>query len=169
MDSLTEIQQLGETLSNLKQELQEQESVVSGIKKAIQQLEEVTIPQIMDERNITEVRLSDGSTIKVGDFIQARITPANEAAAFQWLRDTRNDGIIKNEVKVQLDRGQDDRAQRIMDTLDSDGIPYSYKQSVHPATLKSFITEALQNPDLAETLPKDVFSVYEARRVKFKS
>ena len=84
-------------------------------------------------------------------------------------RDSNNDGIIKNEINVKLDRGQDDRSKRIMDALDSDGIPYSYKQTVHPSTLKAFITEALQNPDLAETLPKEVFSVYEARRVKFKS
>lgn len=169
MDSLTEIQQLGETLSEAKEELKDLETEAAEKKEFIRQLEEVTIPQIMDERGIEEVRLSNGSTIKVGDFIQTRITAANEAAAFDWLRSTHNDGIIKNEIKVSLDRGDDDRVTEAMQALAAMNIDCQHKQTVHPSTLKAFITEALQNPDLAETLPKDVFSVYEARRVKFKS
>ena len=169
MDSLTEIQQLGETLSHYKEQLAIQEENMAETKEQIRILEEVTIPQIMDERGIEEVRLADGSTIKVGDFIQARISAANEAAAFDWLRSTHNDGIIKNEVKVALDRGDDERLNRIVEVLADIGVECNHKQTVHPSTLKAFITEALQNPDLAATLPKEVFGVYEARRVKFKS
>lgn len=168
MDSLTEIQQLGETLSEAKEELKDLETEAAEKKEFIRQLEEVTIPQIMDERGIQTVTLSDGSSISVGDFIQTRISAANEAAAFDWLRSTNNDGIIKNEVKISLDRGEDDRINAINRALIDMGLTYEHKQTVHPSTLKAFITEALQNPDLAETLPKEVFSVYEARKVKFK-
>jgi hypothetical protein len=168
MDSLQEIQALGETLNTYKKRLEEQQAEISETVERIRELEENTIPQIMDERGIEEVRLADGSSIKVTDFIQARISKANEEAAFQWLRDTHNDGIIKNEVKVALDRGEDERVGQVLSTLHDLGIDADHKQTVHPSTLKAFITEALQNPELRDSIPKDVFGVYEARKVKFK-
>ena len=120
----------------------------------------------MDERCLQELRLASGHIIKVGDFIQTKIK--DTSVAYDWLRETNNDGIIKNEIKVTLDRGQDDRVDMIKEDLKTRGVEYDHKQTVHPATLKSFVTEALSNPELRDQLPKEAFGVYEARKVTFK-
>lgn len=165
-DTLDTILRLGDNLRALKQELQDQDLVVIQTKSKIRQLEEVDIPQLMDERNLQELRLGSGHIIKVSDFIQTKIK--NTGIAYDWLRETNNDGIIKNEIKVTLDRGQDDRVEMIKEDLNTRGVEYDHKQSVHPATLKSFVTEALNNPELRDQLPKEAFGVYEARKVTFK-
>ena len=165
-DTLDTILELGDRLQAFKQRLQEQEDTVSETKNQIRQLEEIDIPQLMDERNLEELRLNDGKKIVVKDFVQARIK--NSTAAFQWLHETGNEGIIKNEIKVSLDRGQDERAEMIKEDLKTRGVLFDHKKTVHPATLKAFVKEALSNPELRDQLPREDFGVYESRKVTFK-
>ncbi len=165
-DTLDTIMRLGERLQDLKDQLDGKETEVSELKEQIRQLEEVDIPQLMDERGLEEMRLRSGKRIKVGDFIQARIKHTKEA--FQWLGGTNNDGIIKNGIKVSLDRGKDEREEMIKEDLRTRGVLFDHKQTVHPSTLKSFVTEALNNPDLRDQLPREAFGVYAARKVTFR-
>lgn len=165
-DTLDTILALGDKLSATKDHLKHLEAVVSETKESIRVLEEEDIPQLMDERNLSELKLNDGHVIKVGDLVRARIK--DTSVAYEWLRKTNNDGIIKNEIKVTLDRGQDDRVEMIKEDLTTRGVEYDHKQSVHPATLKSFVTEALSNPELRDQIPRKAFGVYEARKVTFK-
>ena len=166
MDTLTQIKTLGDALKEYKLQLEAKEQEVSGIKDQIRELEEDILPTLMDESGIAEVVLSDSSKVICGDFVAARIKDTD--TAFQWLRETNNDGIIKNEIKVVLDRGNDEQAQGALALLRERGIPAALKESIHPSTLKAFVKEALNNPDLAQTLPKEAFGVYEARKVTFK-
>lgn len=165
-DTLDTILELGDRLQALKQRLQEEEETVSETKNQVKQLEEIDIPQLMDERNLEELRLNSGKKIKVKDFVQTRLKDAK--TAIQWLRDTNNDGIIKNEIKVSLDRGQDDRAEMIKEDLKLRGVVFDHSQTVHHSTLKAFVTEALSNPELRDQLPREAFGVYESRKVTFK-
>ena len=165
-DTLDTILELGDRLQALKQRLQEEEETVSETKNQVKQLEEIDIPQLMDERNLEELRLNSGKKIKVKDFVQTRLKDAK--TAIQWLRDTHNDGIIKNEIKVLLDRGQDDRAEMIKEDLKTRGVTFDHSQTVHHSTLKAFVTEALSDPKLRDQLPREAFGVYESRKVTFK-
>ena len=72
-DTLDTILNLADNLRALKQELQDQDLVVIQTKAKIRQLEEIDIPQLMDERCLQELRLASGHIIKVGDFIQTII------------------------------------------------------------------------------------------------
>ena len=56
----------------------------------------------------------------------------------------------------------------IKEDLRTRGVLFDHKQTVHPSTLKSFVTEALNNPDLRDQLPREAFGVYEARKVTFR-
>jgi hypothetical protein len=83
------------------------------------------------------------------------------------LRETNNDSIIKNEISVSLGRGDDALAQEIISTLkDKHDIEANVRVGIHNMTLKSFCRDALDNPELAETLPKDAFGIYQGKRAK---
>lgn len=166
--TLQTLQELGTTLRNKQLELNNLESEVSAKKQEIKQLEEVHLPTLLDELEIEGIDLQGGGRIEVKDFIQTRISEAHKDAAFQWLRETQNDGIIKNEISVKLDRGSDERAEQIKEDLVARGVPFDQKESVHPSTLKSFITEVLNNSELRDHLPREIFGVYEGRKVVFK-
>lgn len=168
MNELQQIQRIGETLKQRRNELQELETQVAAKKAEIEEIEERNLPAMMDELGIEGLDLQGGGRIEVKDFIQANVSQANKSEAFNWLRETQNDGIIKNQVIVSLDRGEDEKAKRIMEDLAARGVRFDHKESIHHATLKAFITEALSNPDLRGQLPRDAFSVYEGRKVVFK-
>lgn len=168
MNTLQEIQRLGTILRERRNELQNLEAQVSAKQREIRDIEETSLPAMMDELNIEAIDLQNGGRIEVKDFIQTSITQANKDQAFAWLRETNNDSIIKNEISVKLDRGMEERAQRIMEDLALRGVAFEQKQSVHPMTLKSFITEVLNDPTQRDTLPREAFSVYEGRKVVFK-
>ena len=57
----------------------------------------------------------DGNSVTLNQFVYASIPEANKAEAFAFLRDIGEDDIIKNEVKVQFGKGQDNEAGAFID------------------------------------------------------
>ena len=168
MNQLQEIQQLGETLKRKREEQAELTEALNRKNTEIKTLEEETLPALMDEIGISGIDLAGGGRVEVKDFIQANVSKANEHEAFEWLRATNNDGIIKNQIVASLDRGQDELAKDVAERLAELGVRFDQKQSIHHLTLKSFITEVLNNPELRDSLPREAFSVHEGRKVVFK-
>jgi hypothetical protein len=84
------------------------------------------------------------------------------------LRETNNESIIKNQITLSLGRNEDALAQEIMNKIQREygDVQVDNRISVHNMTLKSFCKEALDNPELAETLPKQAFGIYEGKRAK---
>ncbi len=165
-DTLHQITALGTALREYKHSLELKLKEVEELKDHIKEIEENLLPTLMDDTGLEEITLNDGSKIKCGDFIVARIQ--DQDTAFQWLRETQNEGIIKNEIKIELARGDDEQAKMVADLLDEKGIPATRKESVHYQTLNAFVREALNNPELQDTLPKKAFGVYETRKVSIK-
>ena len=119
----------------------------------------------MEQAGVNTVKLTNGRKIEVKDFVDARIR--NPDVAFNWLRDTNNDSIIKNQITITLGKNEDVRAQAIINTLkDSHDVDADVKIGVHNMTLKSFCRDALDNPELAESLPREAFGIYEGKRAK---
>lgn len=168
MTDLSTLQSKGQELARLKQHLQEHEDHVTSTKEAIRQIEEDHLPQLMMEEGVEGLDLLDGGRIELKDFVQASIPVAYKREAFEWLRETHNDGIIKNEIKVMLDRGADERANQVKEALAAQGVAFDHKESIHHSTLKAFCTEALNNPELRDTLPRHAFGIHEGRKVVFK-
>lgn len=164
--TLEQITTLGEALQQYKQSLEHRLSQVEELKEHIRQIEEDVLPELMDEQGIEDMTLSCGAKISCKDFVVARIK--DQETAFDWLRDTNNEGIIKNEIKIELARGDDEQAQRVSDLLDEKGIPATRKETIHYQTLNAFIREAVNDPELNESLPKEAFGVYETRKVTIK-
>lgn len=164
--TIEELQIKGNELADLRTQLMHAEATVTTLKDRIRQIEEEHLPQMMEEAGVEFLGLPDGSRIEVQNFVQARI--ANQSEAFNWLRETGNDSIIKNQVICAFGRGEEARAQEVLDNLRAQEVQVTQKSTVHPQTLKSFVREALSNPDLQQSLPREAFGVFEGRKVVFK-
>ena len=68
----------------------------------------------MNKYGLKLIQLDDGRKIQINNFVDARIKDPN--TAFQWLRETNNDSIIKNDITVSLGRGDDALAQQVVAT-----------------------------------------------------
>lgn len=165
---LGEITLLAQQLKDINNEILEAEAKVSTLKDRRKTLAEESIPDLMASHGLKLLELETGAKIRVDDFVDARIQDPD--VAFEWLRETGNDSIIKNKVELTFDRNEDALAQEIINKLKREhNIDADAKISVHHATLKSFCREALENEELAETLPREAFGIYQGKRAKLSN
>lgn len=124
----------------------------------------VHIPTVMDELGMEEFKLVDGSKVTVKNDIKCGLTEERKPAAFQWLRETQNDGIIKTLVSLSFGKGEAAQAQEAVEALHQAGFGNAATDdSVHPSTLKSFVKECLEN---GVSIPLDTFGVFEYKIAK---
>ncbi len=128
-------------------------------------LREREIPDLFAELGLSEVRLSDGSRMAVRQLFAANIKVADRDNAHRWLRENGFGDLIKNEVTVALKRGQDAQAEEVAGFLLEKGLAFTKSESVHPSTLKAFVTERMEKADIA--LPESI-SVFPVRRAEIK-
>jgi hypothetical protein len=163
--NMSDLIQLADELDALEAKISETEVELSVLKQARKTIAEDSLPTLMEQAGVDTLKLTNGRKIEIKDFVDARIT--DPAVAFNWLRDTNNESIIKNEISVSLGRGDDAIAQDIIETLKQQyEVDAAVKVGIHNMTLKAFCRDALDNPELAETLPKKAFGIYQGKRAK---
>ena len=122
VDSITQIDQTKNLsdkvieLRNLEDQVAASENHTKDLKEKAKQLSNFDIPKMMQEMNVTKLKLKDGASIEVKPFYGAHITPDKQEAAFNWLRENGLGDIIKNDVTVPLAWAKTTR-QRIMPSL----------------------------------------------------
>lgn len=159
-EDLSQIAALANQQLALAKEIAEDEEALAEKKRKHGLLSEVDIPKLLEKFGMTMFKLIDGSIVDIKVNLVCGITEANKSAAFKWLEETGNDGIIKNEFKLPFGKGQDEQAQDLREFLDSAGFSYSNSRSVHQSTLKSFVKKRLA---AGEEVPVDLFSVFEKK------
>ena len=84
------------SIGDLCQQLVDAEAEVSALKDLLKtkqenvlELKQVKIPAWMQEKNLSQLKLNDGSSIEVSNFYGISIPkdPDQRAEAYQWLRD----------------------------------------------------------------------------------
>ena len=162
---LAEIKELGESLKDLDNKILAQEAEVSNLKANRKKVAEELLPQLMSKVGLKLIQLNDDTKIQLNDFVDARIK--DPSTAFDWLRETNNDSIIKNQITITLDRGDDGIAEELTNKIKREyNIDADRKIAIHHSTHKSFCRDALDNPELAESLPREAFGIYEGQRAK---
>ena len=83
-------------------------------------MSEVEIPKMMQEMNITKLKLKDGESVEVKPFYYASISQGRgendsdffdrRSKAFKWLRENGLGDIIKNDITVTFGRDEDNKA-----------------------------------------------------------
>ena len=96
-----------EKLEYLQKRLELQEQNMKSLKSEIQKVSGDIIPTMMSEMGLAELKLHDGSHLKVSTSYRATITEANKEAAFNWLRENGLGDIIKNEILVSFGRNEE--------------------------------------------------------------
>lgn len=165
----TEIQrlrQMGELFMRQAQAVAAAEEALKVAKENFAKTEREDLPLLMQEIGMSSFKLEDGTSIEVTPDVQCAITEANRPAANLWLIENGFGGLIKTQVVTEFGRGDIEEAakyQRLVIEQFPEHTPM-VKDTVHPATLKSFVKEQLQREDC--TLPKELFSVYEFNKAK---
>lgn len=163
-------------VSGLARELRLEQAALSALEEKvkaanerIRTLETVRLPEAMSELELQKLVLADGTTLTVGTEYYAGIKKENGPTAFAWLREHELGDVVKNVVKVEFGRGQDELAAELFRELgekfDAEFIPVSQDESVHASTLKALAKQQIES---GNPLPEDLFGVYTINRAKIK-
>jgi len=150
VDSITQIDQTKNLsdkvieLRNLEDQVAASENHTKDLKEKAKQLSNFDIPKMMQEMNVTKLKLKDGASIEVKPFYGAHIPPEKQEAAFNWLRENGLGDIIKNDVTVTFGRGEDNKASEYTSLAESKGYQPSQKLKVEPMTLKALYRERVE-------------------------
>ena len=84
-------------------------------------------------------------------------------SAYNCLRENGLADIIKNEVSVQFGKGEDNKAQQLLDLAVSNGYEPQQKTKVEPMTLKALYRERVE---AGLDMPSDSFSLFVKDQTK---
>ena len=154
-----------EKLEELQGRLQTQEQIMKDTKKQIERLSGEVIPTMMSEMGLAELKLQDGSHLKVSTSYRATITEANKEAAFNWLRNNGLGDIIKNEISVSFGRNEDNKAATYAELAKGQGFQPTQKMKVEPMTLKALVRERIE---AGLDMPTEIFGVFSENKTTIK-
>ena len=91
-----------ERLETCDDRIADLENDLKMMKKQRDHISGEVIPTMMSEMGLAELKLHDGSHLKVSTSYRATITEANKEAAFNWLRENGLGDIIKTRYPCPL-------------------------------------------------------------------
>ena len=123
------------------------------------------IPELLAEQGLQEIKLADGSKVSVKKEFRATL-PKDEIrreAAYQWLRDQNLGDIIKNNVTVSFGKGEDNKANQLVDLAVANGFTPQQKSDVAWNTLTALYEERVK---AGLDMPSDVFNLWIRNKTK---
>ena len=163
MSDLQRVVQMAELLLKLRENVESLETQLEKAKTDMRRVEQVDLPDLMQELGLETFKLKSGETVEVKPEVECSITEEKRSAAHSWLVGKGFGGLIKTEVVVTFGRGEHDAAEDFAEEVTKQGKQPNLVERVHPSTLKSFVKEqmAAGNP-----VPFDLFGVHPYNKVK---
>jgi len=152
-------------LEGLNTRIEASENNLKDLKKEYLRISGEVIPTMMSEMGLAELKLSDGSHLKVSTTYRATITEANKETAFNWLRDNGLGDIIKNEILVSFGRNEDNKAADYAELAKGHGFQPTQKMKVEPMTLKALVRERIE---AGKEMPTEIFGVFSENKTTIK-
>jgi hypothetical protein len=163
-----EITDIASECIKLKQKEDEIASLEEQLKAKKAEADDIgsrVIPELLAEQGLSEIKLADGSKVSVRKEFRATI-PKDEMrreACLQWLRDNGLGDIIKNNVSVTFGKGEDDKAEQLLNLAAENGYEPQQKSDVAWNTLTALYEERIQ---AGLDMPSDNFNLWIKDKTK---
>ena len=157
-DQVERLEDFDFSIKNTEEQLKE-------LKKRRDHVSGEVIPTMMSEMGLAELKLHDGSHLKVSTTYRASITEANKESAFNWLRENGLGDIIKNEILVSFGRNEDNKAADYAELAKGQGFQPTQKMKVEPMTLKALVRERME---AGKEMPTELFNIFVGNKTTIK-
>ena len=162
----TELSEQIEKLNSINAQISSTEASLKQLKEQEKQLNNFTIPELMEKMNLSTLKLKDGSELSVKKIYSATIKADKKAEAIQWLRNNGLGDIVKNEITVNFGQGEENKAAEYANLAKESGYEPSQKEAVHAMTLKVTM-EDWKNK--GNEVPEDLFWTFDGNQTKIKN
>ena len=152
------LKQKEDDIAKLEEQLKSKKAEADDISSRV-------IPELLAEQGLSEIKLADGSKVSVKKEFRATLPKDDirREAAYQWLRDQGLGDIIKNNVFVTFGKGEDNKAQQLLDLAADNGFEPQQKSDVAWNTLTALYQERVQ---AGLDMPSDSFSLWIKDKTK---
>ena len=161
-----------EKLKELREQMDEESALIRQLESELEEAQtrhkiivEELIPEAMDSVGITRLETGDGKVIEVEDKIRASLNADRKEQGIEWLLANGFAGVVKHEVTVRFEKGEDEKADELCRLAEKDHV-VTQKKKVEPATLSALVREQLSN---GHDVPDAYFNVYRQRVAKVKN
>ena len=155
-----------EKLKSVQNQIQNLEAQIKDLKEDEKYFSCVVIPKLMEDMNLSSLKLKDGSELTVKQIYSASIRADKKAEAINWLRDNGLGDIVKNNITVSFGQGEDNKAVGYASLARSNGFEPIQEEKVHPSTLKVVMKEW---KDKGHEVPEELFSTFDENQTHFKN
>ena len=180
-NSLGALTELGQRMYDLEKEIEQIEITLKKKKQEYKIISEEELPDLMSELNSQAFALGNGQGVYLHEFMSHSL-PTKTAIVrqkdeglknelmvrrqkcFQWLRENTAESLIKNTVKVNFDRKEDEQCRQFTKEISDRGINYSLEETVNSKTLSNHFDGMLKE---GKELPTDLFKIYTGSVGKF--
>ena len=154
-----------QNLKNIEDEISRTEEKLKDLKTTADDIGSRVIPELLAEQGLSSIKLSDGSSVTVKREYRCTLPKEDDRRelAYKWLRDQNLGDIIKNNVSVTFGRGEDNKAQQLLDLAASNGFNPQQKSDVAWNTLTALFQERVES---GLDMPSDVFSTWIKDKTK---
>jgi len=149
---------------DLDSKIADAEQYLKDLKYKKRKVNEEDIPALMQEMGVDSVTV-EGNKVSLRQFVHARIAEDKRDEAFSWLRSIGEGDIIKNDVTVSFNTGQDNLAGAVIDDLRNQGLEPAQKTHVHPQTLKAWVKGRIES---GKEIDFDTFGVFVGTEATIK-
>ena len=152
-------------LKSKEDEIVELEEQLKKKKEEADYISSSVIPELLAEQGLSEIKLSDGSKVSVRKEFRAMVPKDDlkRETALQWLRDQGLGDIIKNNVTVSFGKGEDNKAEQLLQLAADNGFEPQQKSDVAWNTLSALYQERVE---AGLDMPSDSFSLWIKDKTK---
>lgn len=170
LSSLTEgkldaVSRLAGEAAVLEEKISNTESDLKKLKASLFTIIDDQLPEALEEMNLREFEMTDGSKISVKPIYSVSIPKDRREEAYQWLRDNGFGDMVKNNVTVTFGRGEDETAKEFVSFCQSQGYNPSQLEKVESATSRGWLRECVEG---SIPIPMDLFGAFIATRAIIK-
>ena len=152
------LKQKEDEVAALEEQLKNKKAEVDDISSRV-------IPELLAEQGLSEIKLADGSAVTVKKEFRCTL-PKDETKreqAYKWLRDQGLEDIIKNNIFVTFGKGEDNKANQLVDLAVANGFTPQQKSDVAWNTLTALYEERVK---AGLDMPSDVFHLWIKDKTK---
>lgn len=166
-EKLALVRAAAELKLSLEDQLLKKEAEAGVIAAQLDEVTKKTLPDLFRELGIKEIKLLSGRVVEITKKYYGSISEKNADLAFKWLRKNGHGGLIKNVLKIEFGKDEDDLARRFVASLKRRAVEpnWSRKEAVHPMTLGAFVKE---QREAGAQLPEDLLGVHVEDVAKIK-
>ncbi len=161
VEDLEQVSRLAILLRSKLLLMREAEARLTLLQQEINRIKLEDLPALMDQFNLLELKLKDGSRLVVKPLINAslpsegailrckdgeqRVEMRNRLKkAFQFLRKQGAAALIKTQLKADFGKDSEKVAEKALKTLQQLGVNAEVSKGVHPQTLNAWVRERIE-------------------------